>query len=547
LLEERRLLATITVTSLADNSLVNGQVTLREAIRAAELNISVDGSTAGSGADTIQFAPGLSGPVNLSIVGDSVNGPAAFAITTLVTIRGNANGITLQRAAGAPEMRLIGVGPTGNLTLESIMLAGGLARGADGTDPAPTGADGRGGAILSFGTLSITASTLYSHSAIGGDGAAGGAGGAGLGGAIYNHGGSATIVNSTISENSVESGAGTTAGFRFAAGVYSRNGTLTISNSTLTNHAATAGRGVYVIGDGASASVVIRSTIVGQADAGASISELLVTEDNGGTATSSGDGNIIRRSANFNGTIVSTDDPQLGPLGANGGPTWTHALVGDSPAVDQGINPLSLSVDQRGSAFVRVAAGVPDIGAFERQTVGGPALAGDYNGNLAVDAADFVVWRNTMGAIVSPFSGADGNGDGQIDAADYGVWRANFGKTAATATVFAVAVVADLPVVDSAFDAATTAPSPAPSSEPAMQLRLNAADNIGRDARPARNLQAVPIFHGRQLELALIDALAAERRFSGPADTRPGVLGPCEGAPVPRVIDELLADWPAVL
>ena len=46
-LEERRLLATITVTDIADNTITNGQVTLREAVQAANTNQSVDVSEAG--------------------------------------------------------------------------------------------------------------------------------------------------------------------------------------------------------------------------------------------------------------------------------------------------------------------------------------------------------------------------------------------------------------------------------------------------------------------------------------------------------------------
>ena len=55
-LEEREVPAVITVTSLADNTTADGQVTLREAIQAAETDASIDGSAAGSGADTIVFA-----------------------------------------------------------------------------------------------------------------------------------------------------------------------------------------------------------------------------------------------------------------------------------------------------------------------------------------------------------------------------------------------------------------------------------------------------------------------------------------------------------
>ncbi len=56
-------------------------------------------------------------------------------------------------------------------------------------------------------------------------------------------------------------------------------------------------------------------------------------------------------------------------------------------------------------------------------------LAGDYNGDSVVDAADYVAWRSAEGQSVTPFSGADGNGDGLIDAGDYDVWRTNFGFT----------------------------------------------------------------------------------------------------------------------
>ncbi|MFK7820738.1 MAG: right-handed parallel beta-helix repeat-containing protein, partial [Planctomycetaceae bacterium] len=62
-LEERCLLSTITVTSLADNMDVDGEVTLREAVHAANTNTSVDGSTAGSGGDKIVFDPSLQGGV----------------------------------------------------------------------------------------------------------------------------------------------------------------------------------------------------------------------------------------------------------------------------------------------------------------------------------------------------------------------------------------------------------------------------------------------------------------------------------------------------
>jgi hypothetical protein len=51
---------------------------------------------------------------------------------------------------------------------------------------------------------------------------------------------------------------------------------------------------------------------------------------------------------------------------------------------------------------------------------------GDYNGDGVVNAADYTVWRDTLGSTTD--LRADGNGDGVIDAADYGAWATNFGK-----------------------------------------------------------------------------------------------------------------------
>jgi hypothetical protein len=75
-------------------------------------------------------------------------------------------------------------------------------------------------------------------------------------------------------------------------------------------------------------------------------------------------------------------------------------------------------------------------------SVAGLGLAGDYNANGAVDAADYVVWRDNMGATGSSLP-ADGNGDEVVNHDDYLVWRSNFLKTAGasgstTATVTSV-------------------------------------------------------------------------------------------------------------
>jgi hypothetical protein len=59
------------------------------------------------------------------------------------------------------------------------------------------------------------------------------------------------------------------------------------------------------------------------------------------------------------------------------------------------------------------------------------ALPGDYNHNNTVDAADYVVWRNTFGQTGTGLA-ADGNGTGSIDVGDYDVWLAHFGQSYAS-------------------------------------------------------------------------------------------------------------------
>jgi hypothetical protein len=65
---------------------------------------------------------------------------------------------------------------------------------------------------------------------------------------------------------------------------------------------------------------------------------------------------------------------------------------------------------------------------FQQAGIFGPAIRGDYNHNGTVDAADYVVWRKTLGQGGSGLT-ADGNGNQEVDAGDYDVWRANFGQT----------------------------------------------------------------------------------------------------------------------
>lgn len=109
-----------------------------------------------------------------------------------------------------------------------------------------------------------------------------------------------------------------------------------------------------------------------------------------------------------------------------------HLLASATAAINKGTNQFAPLVDLEGLA--RPVGALFDIGAYEwRHT----AFAGDYNSDGVVNAIDYVVWRNTSGATVPPYSGADGDGDGVIDEDDYSLWKASFGKTAAGAALAA--------------------------------------------------------------------------------------------------------------
>ena len=53
--------------------------------------------------------------------------------------------------------------------------------------------------------------------------------------------------------------------------------------------------------------------------------------------------------------------------------------------------------------------------------------AGDFNGDGVVDAADYTVWRETLGS--TTLLSADADRNGTVDSADYAIWRTQFGWT----------------------------------------------------------------------------------------------------------------------
>jgi hypothetical protein len=189
----------------------------------------------------------------------------------------------------------------------------------------------------------FTTSSLYAQSStISGNSASEGA-------AAF--GDSALIIDSTISGNDAFAVGGVYA--RSYAQVY--NSTIVKNTSFLSDYAA----GLFVA---TANSITLQSSIVALNSIDATVVDIGAS---GAATTIVGANNLITAVAAgitvAGGTIVA--DPQIGPLGDNGGPTQTHALRWNSPAIDHGNNLRPLDFDQRG--IERVKGASADIGAFE--------------------------------------------------------------------------------------------------------------------------------------------------------------------------------------
>jgi CSLREA domain-containing protein len=207
-LEDRSLLATVMVTSLADDLAADGGVTLREAIQAANSNLSVDGSVAGQSApviDTIVFQAGLTGPINLAL--------GQFQITETLTIQGL--GASQTTVNGQNASRLFDVTNTASaVTFDGLTLTGGKT----------TAIEESGGAVrsASTGELIVRNCTIFGNSTMGSGS---------RGGGIFAADPAVTITNSTVSGN-FTSGLNAGGGGIFAHAVALTNSTVS-GNSTM--------------------------------------------------------------------------------------------------------------------------------------------------------------------------------------------------------------------------------------------------------------------------------------------------------------------------
>ena len=92
---------------------------------------------------------------------------------------------------------------------------------------------------------------------------------------------------------------------------------------------------------------------------------------------------------------------------------------------------LDLALNSAGKYFARVTGASANVQMYQLQlsaTLISAPLAGDYNEDGTVDAADYAIWRDSLGTSGTGLA-ADGSGNGIVDTDDYNIWKHNFGAT----------------------------------------------------------------------------------------------------------------------
>ncbi len=463
-LETRQLLAAYEVTTLQDIVDENDSfLSLREAVESANSQ---------SGEDTITFASSLTkdspGVIDLAlgeiIVNESLTiaGPGADRLSIdagdasrVMTVdflfgRFTLSGLTLTGGRTSSDNAIdddttnsggaIRFLSNGTLTLENSRVIGNMTEGDRAF----------GGGIFSpRGTIQLTGTTIANNTTIGARSSGGGihAGSGAVhivsstlsgnvtqgvdadGGGIAARAGRITLVDSTVSGNQT---------FGLAAdggGIDAHAGEILILRSTIVNNHATGsfanGGGIFIPNTVDNPEMRIVLSIVAQNTATVAGPDFLrdpdvmpvvwssLIGDNTDTGLASSpvvdlDGNPLNSNpldSNRIGNSTDPIDPRLGPLQDNGGITWTHAILENSPArnaasVDDGglefggIDTTALpDFDQRGEPYLRVVGDAIDIGAYELQVdtsqPPGPSrswhnslIPGDVDNNGIVSSAD---------------------------------------------------------------------------------------------------------------------------------------------------------------
>lgn len=427
----------IHVSTTADEINNDGDCSLREALRAANLDVAVDACPAGSGADTIDIPAGTY-LLSIAVVGDDEGLTGDLDLVGEVTLQGHGANSTIIDANALD--RVFQILPSATVTIEALTVRHGQVPSGS---PIPFG-----GGILNAGALTLSHAVVTDNFAESG------------GGGIQNWiGGALSILYSTISNNSVELvGGGISDGWSgsifvdhsfishntatVAGGVHmAQAGTLVIANSTFVENVGQAVGAVY---NSNIAQVTITNSTFYRNDGGnfgggifnqytgpvtvtystfaenratraggimnnvpegtLTIGNTILSNNVGGNCSpgnlgghiTDGGGNLQYPGLDC-GNAIPSADPLLGPLENNGGATPTMALLPNSPAIDAAIDALCPATDQRdvtrpqdGNAD---GSAICDVGAYERTLIQAVAI------DIKPDSANNVINLKSQGVV----------------------------------------------------------------------------------------------------------------------------------------------------
>lgn len=387
--------ATINVTANApDKFKTNSICSLREAIANINSGANIKSDCTATGVygdhDTINLPAGTytNAIINTNALEEDENADGDLDILKSVVIAGAGKTVTIIDANGfVTGDRVLDIVNPVNVSISDVTIQGGAALSS-------------GGGIANNGFLTITDCTVKQNMARFVSPTQ-------SGGGISNNK-ILTMTNTTVSDNVADNAGGGIANTAVGA--------ITISDSTIENNSVASttnsgGGGIRNLGQVEMTNVTISGNAVGNNSGGGIVNSgtaIFISRNStitsntagstlgGGIASFSGSvtlvntivanqlagGDCVDISATINASLnnldsdgtcgvgaLSNQDPLLGLLQNNGGPTMTHALLSGSPAIDAGEATVCASapvngLDQRG--ITRPQGGNCDIGAYEK-------------------------------------------------------------------------------------------------------------------------------------------------------------------------------------
>jgi hypothetical protein len=201
-----------------------------------------------------------------------------------------------------------------------------------------------GGGLNTYDRATVNGSTFVDNSAF-------------RGGGLASVGGDTTLINNTFSANTATDSGGGLFNMGPLIGDTTSGGAMQANHITVAYNTAPTGGGIATSGG----LLEIKNAIVAYSPSGADC------------YTAGSDFAAAGENIDTDGSCAGftlTDDPLLGPLANNGGPTHTHALSGGSPAIDAApdcttVGGAPVPVDQRG--VPRPGGLHCDLGAYEAE------------------------------------------------------------------------------------------------------------------------------------------------------------------------------------